>query len=205
MKKILSLMIIFLLSFVAVLSSSGEYSKFGYNDIRLISPHIIIDHSTLISDEGFNTFVDQYNNAVSNITNYKIRLMIESGGGEVKKGLEIGSALFELKELYAFDIECHVTQAASMAFTLMVTLCSEIIVYGDNFSIMSHQAYNYYSESTAGTKILDIQFSNAEARSLGLDDKKWLTISRQSDVDKFYTKDELIKYKITTKFRKLSL
>jgi len=182
-------------------SDVEKNNQFSYSDIQKIAPHVIIDDATLISEEGISTFISQIRLSSLFIQN-KLKVVIESNGGVIKIADVVYNSINQFIDSGVY-VECHVTKASSVAFTLMTTLCSNTIVYGD-FIIMSHPSYVDTIGSTVNSKIIDMILVKKESQALGIDFQKWLSISRLEE-DKYYTKEELIKYNISTEFKKLPL
>ena len=185
-------------------------SDFSYEEIEKIDPVIALGYYTLISDDVFPLHIMELkanlirkNVLVSNpvygefINPEKIgesvNIIIQSPGGKVDIGAQLIMILNSLRSA-GIKVNCYVSEAQSMAFSVMVTSCDKIIAKKDVI-LMQHRISYGKGKTTVDTFVSDIKLAYAEADALEIDRKEWLSITKTKE-DKVFSYDEIIKYKL---------
>lgn len=176
-----------------------------YKQIQKIKPLIIIDHATLQSPELAYEAVKPITKLITGLGPFSkllqgqtLNVLIESNGGRVDLGYKIIKHLNELKYRIGFKLKCHIKTAASMAFTIMLSICDERVGLKGLF-LMQHPVRYSNGVRTVKTKIDDLDINKSEARILGVKPSVWLALSKQ-DGDHVFTKEEIKKFKLVTSY-----
>jgi len=210
MKKLLLLLLIANLFFSVDFEQRYE-SKLSHEDILKINPVAVVDNYTLLDSDAATQFLLDIQDKLvrdgvmtihpmfGTILNtrgfeYNLNIIISSEGGISEIGVALAEKLITLKTSN-ISINCYVTEAQSMAFYLMVRGCSKVYAIKDVI-LMQHRSYYGNGNYTEGSYKNDIDLARSEASSLGVDFKKWLELTRGSEDDHVFTKEEIKQYKL---------
>ena len=210
MKLLLAIML--LLPMLSSCDKGLPKTDFSYKMLQGIDNPIILDHVSLLSEEGMGEITRSIishleENQVMKIhpmlgaffnpakKGFNINVIIESNGGyaELAKGL-IGM-LSSFKRAGDIKVTCYVNTAQSAAFTVMLGICDKKIGIG-NVTLMQHRAYYSGMGYTSGTFLTDIELAKIETNVLKVDLEEWLKVTRGSYEDHVFTKKEIEKYKL---------
>jgi ATP-dependent protease ClpP protease subunit len=192
-----------------ILSSPKIQSAFTHDEVGYINPLMIIDRYTLMSEGNFQISVNYTVEALIKrgfliptpfglVTNPDLKgkiipVIIQSGGGQVALGMQLVEMIKSLKQVGA-KVECHVGEAQSMAFFIMVTVCDKVVAKKDA-TLMQHRVSYGGSTTTPATYLMDVELSKAEAEALGVDSSEWQNLVRGPQ-DHVFTPEEIQKYKL---------
>lgn len=199
----LGLVAIALIAAVVIHSSlKTDYSTtISYEKIQEIKPVVIIDHGTLQNDKQAYEAVSDITNLIHQLGPFaamfkgqSFNVLIESNGGRVDLGYKIITHLNTLKARTGIKFKCYVKTAASMAFTLYLSICDEKIGL-EGLVLMQHPVKYNNGARTVKTKIDDLDINATEARILKVPEKEWRKLSKE-DGDHYFTKEEIKKYKL---------
>lgn len=185
---------------------SINYAEQSLDNLREINNHnIIIGDMYFLSQGNFHAVNKQIYQAILHSLEMQklfgvdepIHIALQSGGGYVHL-YEMVSRAKLFKQAY---IVCTVSKAESVAFTFMMNFCDERIILKDAV-VMTHKVYisgllKYFTDST---QRFTVKHSDSEAAVLDLDKDEWYKFSRENG-DKYFTVEEMKKYKIGTKFQ----
>lgn len=190
-------------------------SGFTHEEVRKISPVLIVDAMTLTTPEHTKdhlskavssmvkkrVLIDTYLGPMYNVdlTHTPLNVIIQSEGGLVDSGLEFEKLMKEVKS-NGFKIHCYVAEAQSMAFYLMVTSCDKVYAKVGT-RLMQHRSAYGSRNFTPNTYQIDLDMAEAEAEALGVDFNEWLNLTR-GEKDHVFTLEEIKKYKLVDKWIK---
>tara|TARA_R110000851_G_scaffold219999_2_gene372744 strand:+ start:131 stop:778 length:648 start_codon:yes stop_codon:yes gene_type:complete len=213
MKLLLAIML--LLPMLSSCDKGLPETDFSYKVLQEIDNPIILDHVSLLSEEGMGKLTRDIishleENQVMKIhpllgaffnpakRGFNINVIIESNGGYagIAKGL-IGM-LSSFKRAGGIEVTCYVNTAQSAAFTVMLGICDKKIGIG-NVTLMQHRAYYSGIGYTSGTLLTDMELAKIEADVVKVNINEWLKITRDSYEDHAFTKKEIEKYKLLDK------
>lgn len=197
--------------FIQAIRHKELQSAYTHQEVRQINPVMVIDRVSL-TDVG--NFKDTMQGAVTAMvkrgilmqtpfglvynpslggSNYSVNVIIQSGGGFVNLGYEALGFLNEMRK-NGLKINCHVAEAQSMAFTIMVLGCDKVIAK-KTATIMQHRTSYGGGNVTPSTFNQDIEIAEAEALRLGVKYDEWLALTKGKE-DHVFTKEEIEKYKL---------
>lgn len=176
-------------------------TKITYAQLQKIKPVVIIDHATLLDPQLARQSVQPLTSLITGLGPFAALLkgqtfnvLIESNGGDVSLGYKIIHHLNMLKVNYGIKLKCYIKTAASMAFTLYLSICDEKIGL-KGLKLMQHPVRYSNGVRTVKSLALDLEINATEARILKIKPSVWLKISKESG-DHFFTKEEIKKYKL---------
>jgi len=201
------ILLLALLGMTAYFFSDVDNVRHDSSNLRAVNDHDIVIGEYFFTDEATFNHTAQLLFTDLKITNIikqafgivtPIRIALLSSGGYLYLYERLAGNRI-LKDAY---IVCTVATAESVAFTFMIDFCDERIML-PNAKVLTHKAY---ALDIFGRKIFTdsnmratIAHSDMEAEVLGIDKGEWFKISRMNG-DKYYSREELEKYKIATKF-----
>lgn len=190
-------------------------SDFTHEELVKIKPELIIDYGMLEDEDSYKDDINSlsyhliqrglilktptgmvYNSNTSYISP-SISVVIQSGGGYIKLGYYLIQTLIDIRKT-GIKINCYVSEAQSMAFTVMVLGCDKVLAK-KNVTLMEHRVSRGGEGTTPSTFMEDIQLSQLEAQVLGLKWEDWIKVAR-GPKDHVFTKDEIKKYKLVTEW-----
>jgi ATP-dependent protease ClpP protease subunit len=185
-------------------------SDFSYEEIEKIDPIIAVGYYSLIGDSTFPSHIMELKASLirkSILVSHpvygefinpekigeSVNIIIQSPGGKVDIGAQLIMILNSLRSA-GIKVNCYVSEAQSMAFSVMVTSCDKIVAKKDVI-LMQHRISYGKGKTTVDTFVSDIKLAYAEADALEIDRKEWLSITKTKE-DKVFSYDEIIKYKL---------
>lgn len=204
-KRLCLLIIVTLGTLLVSLSCDKDYGSISNNSLREINKQEVVidayffrDDSTLQTTTTKLLALIKRNHHIYMSTGIKVPVMvgISSGGGYTSFFDYLMLLEKPLRQAY---IVCTVSKAASMAFTFMINFCDKRIILKDAV-IMQHRVYKktlFGKMFDDNSNRLSVKYSDMEAKVLGIPKDKWFKISRGKS-DKYFTRDELVKYGIAT-------
>jgi hypothetical protein len=186
-------------------------SAFTHEEVEKINPVIIVDKYTFLDASNYG---DMMSSALERLTDmgviiatpfgpvvnptlpygsYSIPVIIQSGGGLTKLGLDLVKALGSLKKA-GIKVTCHVGEAQSMAMSLMVISCDKVIAKKKAI-LMQHRVSYGSSGTTPSTFQADSDLSRMEAAMLDVKYEEWHALARGSE-DHIFTQEEIKKYNL---------
>jgi len=190
-------------------SKPKDISPLDYTRLEKIQPVLIINPFTLIDKSELKDSMRGLQAMANAATPFKelgieifkdqtVNLIINSSGGRVDFGYKLLNFVNFIKYHLKIKTTCYIKEASSMAFTVAISICDKRIAL-EGIEMMQHPVSVGSKYYTTSTKIDDILISALEASRLGIDPKEWRKISKEQG-DKFFTKEEMIKYKLIHEF-----
>lgn len=193
-------------------SESKDFkSDFTHEELDKINPDLVVDYFTLVDSDSYkatksefigrllykkivlNTPIGLIYNPIMKMNPYQMSVVIQSGGGLVGAGKDLIVFLNGLREA-GVKVNCYVSEAQSMAFTLVVLGCDKVIAK-KNVILMEHRVSFEGSDYTPGTFMEDNNLSKLEAAKIGVNWHDWLNLARGEKMH-IFTKEEIKKYKL---------
>jgi len=183
-------------------------STYTYEQVAKINPALIIDKYTLTSPDVFKESVGRMveflikRGAVvptafgmevvtQEASSLVIPIIIQSGGGYVSVGMQLSQMIIPFKQSGS-KVHCHVSEAQSMAFYLMVTLCDRVIAK-KSVKLMQHRSSYGSKGFTPSTYLTDIEMARGESQALKVSIDSWMELTRGEE-DHVFTLEEIERY-----------
>ena len=190
-------------------------AHFTHAEIDKLNPALIIDHTFLMNENDQNaamqvlmdymisrglttrTSTGDFYRLGMDYSGYRIPVLIQSRGGSVDLGLKAIKALQSLSR-EGMKVDCYVSEASSMALTLMIQACDKVIAK-KSVRFMQHRVSAGDLGQTPRTFQIDVALSKAEASKLGLKWEDWNMIAR-GEKDHRFTLEEIELYKLVNEW-----
>ena len=191
-----------------------ETSKVSYDHLMNHRYDAIISQATLMSmgmvqKDIFQPLSELFKTRYKDTSAMRygtLEILISSPGGSTDAGFELIKGMEYLKKVSKMRVICYVEQASSIAFTVMMGICDKRIALGTPTLIVHRAAMVDRSSHmyTVMSSLIDLRMAGIEvAHMTNMRIKQWLKMTRQPNVDRRLTKEEMKKYDIIQEFRKL--
>lgn len=192
--------------------TSPTKSMYSHAEIMKIQPDLIVDEYALVNPDVYAEEIVSFNqkliskgillmtpfgyavNPSVDRANTQVEVIIQSPGGSVGMGLSLIGLLDTIRQ-GGVSVICHVGEAQSMAFSILVLGCDKVIAKKVAV-LMQHRTSYYGLGATPSTYVLDLELVKLESDALGVSFAEWYNLTRRESSDHIFTRAEIDKYKL---------